>query len=46
MNVHPGYGAGIRTHDLWNMSLLPLPLDQGSIPIFKCLLFYGHNLLL
>ena len=29
-NVHPVYGAGIRTHSLWNMSLLPLPLDQGS----------------
>ena len=25
--VHPVHGAGIRTHDLWNMSLLPLPLD-------------------
>ena len=22
-NVHPGYGAGIRTHDLWNVSLFP-----------------------
>ena len=22
-NVHPVYGAGIRTHDLLNMSLLP-----------------------
>ena len=22
-NVHPVDGAGIRTHDLWNMSLLP-----------------------
>ena len=22
-NVHPGYNAGIQTHDLWNMSLLP-----------------------
>ena len=22
-NFHPVYGAGIRTHDLWNMSLLP-----------------------
>ena len=21
--VHPGYGAGIQTHDLWNMSLHP-----------------------
>ena len=28
--VNPVYGAGIRTHDLWNMSLLPYPLDQGS----------------
>ena len=22
-NIHPVYGAGIRTHDLENMSLLP-----------------------
>ena len=22
-HVHPVYGAGIQTHDLWNMSLLP-----------------------
>ena len=22
-NIHPVYGAGIRTHNLWNMSLLP-----------------------
>ena len=28
-NVHPVYGAGILTHDLWNVNLLPLPLDQG-----------------
>ena len=33
-HVHPVYGAGIRTHDLWNMSLLPKPLDQGSRPYF------------
>ena len=32
-NVHPVYGAGIRTHDLWNVSLFPLPLDQGSRPL-------------
>ena len=25
-------GAGIQTHDLWNVSLLPKPLDQGSRP--------------
>ena len=29
-NVHPEYGAGIRTHNLQNMSLLLLPLDEGS----------------
>ena len=22
-NVHPVYSAGIRTHDLWNVSLFP-----------------------
>ena len=22
-NVHPVYGAGIQTHDIWNMSVLP-----------------------
>ena len=27
------YRAWIQTHDLWNMSLLPLPLDQGSRPL-------------
>ena len=26
------YSAGFRTHDLPNLSLLPLPLDQGSRP--------------
>ena len=31
-NVHPVYGAGIRTHDLHNMCLLPLPLNQGTRP--------------
>ena len=34
-NVRPVYGAGIRIHDLWNMSLLPYPLDQDSRPIIK-----------
>ena len=29
-NVHRVYGAGIRTHDIQDMSLLPQPLDQGS----------------
>ena len=28
-NVRPVYGAGIRTHDLQNISLLSSPLDQG-----------------
>ena len=36
-NVHPIYGAGIRTHDLWNVSLFPQPLDQGSRPLFEFL---------
>jgi len=31
-NDHPVYGARIQTHDLWNMSLLPQPLDQDSLP--------------
>ena len=38
-NIHPVYGARIRTHDLWNMSLLPGPLDQGSRPNY--LSFYN-----
>ena len=28
--VHPVYGAGIRTHILLIMILLPYPLDRGS----------------
>ena len=32
-NVHPAYCTGIRTHNLWNVSLFPLPLDQGSRPL-------------
>ena len=35
-NVHQVKGAGIRTHDLSNMSRLPLPLDQGSRPVSLC----------
>ena len=31
-HVHPVYGARIRTHELFNMSRLPQPLDQGSRP--------------
>ena len=33
-NAHPVYGDGIRTHDLWNMIILSLPLDQGSFLTF------------
>ena len=36
-HVHPVFSAGIRTHDLRNMSLLPQPLDQGSRPIINLL---------
>ena len=31
-NAHPVYGPGIQTPNLWNMSLPPQPLDQGSRP--------------
>ena len=44
-NVHPVNGAGIRTRNLRNMSLLPLPLDQGSPGIlinFVNLLIFEH----
>ena len=41
-NVHPVYGAGIQTHNLWNMSLLPWPLDQGSRPSFQKLAQYSY----
>ena len=34
-NVHPVFGAGILTHDLQNVSLLPKPLDQGSRPMSR-----------
>ena len=30
-NVHSVYGAGIHTHNLQRMSLLPQPLDQGLL---------------
>ena len=30
--VYPESCAGIRTHNLWNASLFPKPLDQGSRP--------------
>ena len=41
-NVHPVYGAGIRTHDLRNVSLFPWPLDQGSRPI-KTMFGWQHR---
>ena len=31
--AHPAYGAGIRTHNLQDMSHLHLPLYQGSCPL-------------
>ena len=34
-NVHPVYGARIRTHDLRSLSLLPKPLDQGPTVTFN-----------
>ena len=44
-NVHPVNGAGIQTHDLWNVSLFPLPLDQGSRPI-NCKSLAKQNVLI
>ena len=37
------YGAGIQTHNLQDMSLLPLPLHQGSHPCFKKCYLYDDN---
>ena len=41
INVHPVYGAGIRTHDLWNMSL-PQLTTRGLRPILclSLVIFY------
>ena len=36
-NKYTVYSAGIWTHNLRNMSLLPLPLDQGSHPTIQLL---------
>ena len=40
INAHPVYGAGIQTHVLQNMSLLPYPLDQGFHP---CKMLFEDN---
>ena len=45
-NVHPVYGTGIRTHDLKIMSLLPLPLDQGSRPLKSIVFLNSFGLLI
>ena len=47
-NVHPVYYARIRSHGLWNISLLPQPLDQSSRPfethfILKLIVPSWHN---
>ena len=31
-STNPVYGAGIRTHNLYNMRFLPWSLDQGGRP--------------
>ena len=41
-NVHPVYGAGIRTHYLRNVSLFPKPLDQDSRPGY-CTLYSNFD---
>ena len=43
-NVHPVYGARIRTHNLWNMSLLPQSLDQGCRPLYNFLSLIMHQI--
>ena len=47
INGHRVYCTGIRTHDLWNTSLLPQPLDQVSPHLFLLLpplnFGTGHN---
>ena len=39
-NVHPAFGAGIRTHDIPNLSLLPQPLYQGYSRALSALFLY------
>ena len=39
-NVHPLYGAGIWTHNIWNMSLLPSTTRPGLPPSFY--IFWTH----
>ena len=41
-NLRLEYSAGIQTHDLWNTSLLPYALDQGSRP--KKIIFFSYIL--
>ena len=36
---HPVYGAGSQTHDLSNMSHLPLPLDHAPAQGFLCFIY-------
>ena len=44
-NIHPVYGAGVRTHDHLVMSRLPLPLEHGS-RLKKRLVYHYHTLLI
>ena len=45
--TNPVYDAGIQTHNLWNMSLLPYPLDQGSRPeVVECSLFHFTEIII
>ena len=32
ISIQNPVGAGIQTHDLWNISLTPLPPHEGSRP--------------
>ena len=41
-NVHPVNSAGIQTHDLQYMCLLPYSLDQGSRPTIAIVIASHH----
>ena len=42
-SIQSTYNAGIRTHNLQSMSLLPLPLHQGTRPSEGYLKLFSHS---
>ena len=45
-NVRPVYSVGIKTHNLWSMSLLPYPIDRGYVESrwLKSIHHWGNSL--